>query len=239
MVQSAIMGSDFLTVRVQENPMVCSQDGFHVMNGREAINLTTEANLICQTDYVHDTTDKCPRRPVEGPVRQPCCDAAQEKKQSPAPKEMAPSTQGPTQSSSMAEMTEATDEPSTAEAATETPMPRPSRYGSRARKLNMDRFFRLSRRPTTAAPVIHSREEHDMKKGSGQQGTQGQVDLVVPGNGAKVIEEAGKGEKVRVVFLNFKVHSNSYFQIPDQVQRYPPSRTHSNNPARTHSLPLH
>jgi Leucine-rich repeat (LRR) protein len=36
---SAILGSDFLTVRVQENPFVCSQDGFHVMNGREAISL--------------------------------------------------------------------------------------------------------------------------------------------------------------------------------------------------------
>uniref|UniRef100_A0A915EDY7 Uncharacterized protein n=1 Tax=Ditylenchus dipsaci TaxID=166011 RepID=A0A915EDY7_9BILA len=69
---SAIMGSDFLTVRVQENPMVCSQDGFHVMNGREAINLTTEANLICQTDYIHDVADKCPRR-LERPARQPCC----------------------------------------------------------------------------------------------------------------------------------------------------------------------
>jgi hypothetical protein len=190
------MGSDFLTVRVQENPMVCSQDGFHVMNGREAINLTTEANLICQTDYVHDTTDKCPRRPVEGPVRQPCCDAAaQEKKQQ--PKEQAPSTEGPTTMSPMATQTEGdrtTGEPSTVEAATEAPTPRPSRYGSRARKLNMDRFFRLSRRPTQAPPVIHSREEHDIKKG-GQQ-PQSQVDLVVPGNGAKVVEEAGKGEKV-------------------------------------------
>lgn len=55
-----------------ENPMVCNQDGFHVMNGHEAINLTTEANLICHTDYVHDLTDKCPTR-KDMPVRPPCC----------------------------------------------------------------------------------------------------------------------------------------------------------------------
>lgn len=62
-------------VYLLENPQVCSQDGFHVMNGREAINLTTEANLICQTDYAHDVVDKCPRR-LDRPARPPCCRGA-------------------------------------------------------------------------------------------------------------------------------------------------------------------
>uniref|UniRef100_A0A914H1S9 Uncharacterized protein n=1 Tax=Globodera rostochiensis TaxID=31243 RepID=A0A914H1S9_GLORO len=75
---SSIMGSDFLTVRVQENPLVCTQDGFHVMNGREAINLTTEANLICKTNYANDVKDQCPRKP-EVPLRKPCCEATIQK----------------------------------------------------------------------------------------------------------------------------------------------------------------
>lgn len=56
-----------------ENPLVCTQDGFHVMNGREAINLTTEANLICKTDYANDVTDQCPRK-AETPIRKGCCE---------------------------------------------------------------------------------------------------------------------------------------------------------------------
>ncbi|VDK66810.1 unnamed protein product [Onchocerca ochengi] len=58
---SAIIGSDYLMVRLQENPMVCLQDGFHVMNGKDAINLTTEPNLICQTNYTHNLEDVCPK----------------------------------------------------------------------------------------------------------------------------------------------------------------------------------
>lgn len=42
------------------------------MNGREAINLTTEANLICQTDYLHNTIDKCPR-PIKKQIALTCC----------------------------------------------------------------------------------------------------------------------------------------------------------------------
>ncbi|KAK6030712.1 leucine Rich repeat-containing domain protein, partial [Ostertagia ostertagi] len=55
--QGAIQGSDHLTVRLQENPMVCLQDGFHVMNGNQAINLTTEPNNICKTNW-RDESDK-------------------------------------------------------------------------------------------------------------------------------------------------------------------------------------
>lgn len=44
------------------------------MNGREAINLTTEPNLICKTDFENDDVDNCPRRP-DPPPRKVCCDA--------------------------------------------------------------------------------------------------------------------------------------------------------------------
>ena len=44
-----------------ENPMVCTQDGFHVMNGNEFINLTTEANKICQGRWKEVTEDVCPK----------------------------------------------------------------------------------------------------------------------------------------------------------------------------------
>ncbi|VDM13390.1 unnamed protein product [Wuchereria bancrofti] len=52
--------------------MVCLQDGFHVMNGKEAINLTTEPNLICQTNYTNNLEDICPKN---SNVPQPpsCC----------------------------------------------------------------------------------------------------------------------------------------------------------------------
>jgi hypothetical protein len=186
MQPSAIMGSDFLTVRVQENPMVCSQDGFHVMNGREAINLTTEANLICNTDYVHDVNDSCPRRPVEGPVRQPCCEDHGRK-----PTTATTVTTTSTSATATAEtpmqpvgVSESTQMQTTAEVNSA----RMSRYG-KARKLNMDRFFRLSRRPTTAAPVIHSREEHAKQVPKNERTTDVGVDLVVPGNGEKVEAE--------------------------------------------------
>ncbi|ETN69557.1 leucine Rich repeat-containing domain protein, partial [Necator americanus] len=59
--QGAIQGTDHLTVRLQENPMVCSQDGFHVMNGPQAINLTTEPNNICKTNWHDATPDVCPK----------------------------------------------------------------------------------------------------------------------------------------------------------------------------------
>ncbi|EPB69660.1 leucine Rich repeat-containing domain protein [Ancylostoma ceylanicum] len=59
--QGAIQGSDHLTVRLQENPMVCSQDGFHVMNGPQAINLTTEPNNICKTNWQEESPDVCPK----------------------------------------------------------------------------------------------------------------------------------------------------------------------------------
>lgn len=53
--------------------MVCGEDGFHVMNGGEAINLTTEANLICKTDWQADVVDLCPKA-APRPVPPPCCE---------------------------------------------------------------------------------------------------------------------------------------------------------------------
>ena len=53
--------------------MVCSQDGFHVMNGKDAINLVNEPNLICKTDYTKDEKDICPKKGFERPVPASCC----------------------------------------------------------------------------------------------------------------------------------------------------------------------
>uniref|UniRef100_A0A915PUV6 Leucine-rich repeat-containing N-terminal plant-type domain-containing protein n=1 Tax=Setaria digitata TaxID=48799 RepID=A0A915PUV6_9BILA len=69
---SSIIGSDYLMVRLQENPMVCLQDGFHVMNGKEAINLTTEPNLICQTNHTNNLEDICPKN-SDAPQLPICC----------------------------------------------------------------------------------------------------------------------------------------------------------------------
>lgn len=44
------------------------------MNGKEAINLTKEANLVCQTEYINDITDKCPLRQKK-PITSRCCNS--------------------------------------------------------------------------------------------------------------------------------------------------------------------
>ncbi|KAI1725771.1 leucine rich repeat domain-containing protein [Ditylenchus destructor] len=161
---SAIMGSDFLTVRVQENPLVCSQDGFHVMNGREAINLTTEANLICQTDYIHDVTDKCPRR-LDRPIRQPCCSNGQKNQPSTSTTEIpssstmtsssiASSSLMPLSSMSSSEQPTTSPTPSSTTEQPTSPAVTESRAAMRARKLNMERFWRLQRRPADMAGMV-------------------------------------------------------------------------------------
>ena len=43
------------------------------MNGRQAISLTSEPNLICQTDYTKDIEDVCPKKEFERPAPKPCC----------------------------------------------------------------------------------------------------------------------------------------------------------------------
>ncbi|KHN82694.1 Leucine-rich repeat-containing protein 15 [Toxocara canis] len=142
----AITGSDHLTVRLQENPMVCSQDGFHVMNGREAINLTTEPNLICKTDYMKDTKDVCPKG-VEPPQPPPCCSRMHV---SATTTTTTPST---TDLTTVAETstTDIQDETSEHPVTKTTP-----------RKLNLERFFRLSRRPVDSkfSPFLRHRMPH-------------------------------------------------------------------------------
>ncbi|CAK5049389.1 unnamed protein product [Meloidogyne enterolobii] len=152
---SAIMGSDFLTVRVQENPLVCAQDGFHVMNGREAINLTTEPNLICKTDYENDDIDKCPRRP-DPPPRKVCCDAAPKPtiltSTSTLPTttttELVTSTSLKNEISNLTTPVSSTSSPLTV---TESKISTKEELSSRAKQLNMARFYRLSKRPDLIA----------------------------------------------------------------------------------------
>ncbi|KAK0396388.1 hypothetical protein QR680_001701 [Steinernema hermaphroditum] len=121
----AISGTDHLTVRLQENPMVCSQDGFHVMNGREAINLTTEPNLVCKTDYTHDIQDICPKK--EKPAPMPMCVK-------------------PKYDETTTTTTVTTTMPTTT---TKVVTPRePSTIPGR--RMNMERFWRLSKRPNDA-----------------------------------------------------------------------------------------
>lgn len=80
------------TLYASENPMVCLQDGFHVMNGQQAINLTTEENRICKTNWREDPENVCPKvsqperstlpnrdcisvaiQAIARPVLPPCC----------------------------------------------------------------------------------------------------------------------------------------------------------------------
>ncbi|KAK0396387.1 hypothetical protein QR680_001701 [Steinernema hermaphroditum] len=109
----------------KQNPMVCSQDGFHVMNGREAINLTTEPNLVCKTDYTHDIQDICPKK--EKPAPMPMCVK-------------------PKYDETTTTTTVTTTMPTTT---TKVVTPRePSTIPGR--RMNMERFWRLSKRPNDA-----------------------------------------------------------------------------------------
>uniref|UniRef100_A0A0R3RQW4 Leucine-rich repeat-containing protein let-4 n=1 Tax=Elaeophora elaphi TaxID=1147741 RepID=A0A0R3RQW4_9BILA len=126
---SAIIGSDYLMVRLQENPMVCLQDGFHVMNGKEAINLTTEPNLICQTNYTNNLEDICPKN---SDVPQPplCC----------------------SKSTSKADKTISTLRLGTKTTTTSTTAPTHEPlnihpHNVHTKKFNTERFMRLSQRP--------------------------------------------------------------------------------------------
>ncbi|VDK38362.1 unnamed protein product, partial [Gongylonema pulchrum] len=126
----AIIGSDYLMVRLQENPMVCLQDGFHVMNGKEAINLTTEPNLICKTNYTNDMQDVCPKK-VNVPQPPLCCSKSTPK----IDKEPSLLRYEATTTSSVK---------SSALPANALPSLRNSIH---SKKFNMERFLRLSQRP--------------------------------------------------------------------------------------------
>ncbi|KAI6177317.1 hypothetical protein M3Y97_00893500 [Aphelenchoides bicaudatus] len=147
--KASLMGTDFLAVRVEENPLVCNQeDGFHVMNGHEAINLTTEVNAICKTDYVSASKHhKCPTR-TKTPERAVCCS-----------KHKSSSTTASTTTTPKPEASSTTVAPKMDEkqlvAAMEAAAQKIARNeqamasaAAAARRLNMDRFMRLSRKPT-------------------------------------------------------------------------------------------
>uniref|UniRef100_A0A0N5B228 LRRCT domain-containing protein n=1 Tax=Strongyloides papillosus TaxID=174720 RepID=A0A0N5B228_STREA len=137
----AIDGSDYLTVRLQENPMVCSQDGFHVMNGHDAINLTTEPNNICKTEYNHDFIDICPKK-ISAPGPQPCCTQKVSK----------PTTTTPIPIKKKTKLLLSTPKPKVKILDMQPPQVVPDSAGSnmhiKRRKFNMERFWRLSKRPT-------------------------------------------------------------------------------------------
>ncbi|VDN04552.1 unnamed protein product [Thelazia callipaeda] len=124
----AIIGSDYLMVRLQENPMVCLQDGFHVMNGNEAINLTTEPNLVCQTNYTNNVEDVCPKS-NDSPQAQPCCSKSVTKLDKPysTTSLLVTTTFSTTQSIKSS--------------------PKIHRNGIHKKKFNLERFMRLSQRP--------------------------------------------------------------------------------------------
>ncbi|CAI4233185.1 unnamed protein product [Auanema sp. JU1783] len=143
--QGAISGSDHLTVRLQENPMVCTADGFHVMNGREAINLTTEPNLICKGNWRKPMDQTCAKKHTR-PYHPVCCGVEET---TPGPSttttaatttEMPEETEKPVETVDEEESTEEEEEEveeSTTEAVSTTT------EETTTRKINMMRFMRL------------------------------------------------------------------------------------------------
>ncbi|KIH69553.1 leucine Rich repeat-containing domain protein [Ancylostoma duodenale] len=150
--QGAIQGSDHLTVRLQENPMVCSQDGFHVMNGPQAINLTTEPNNICKTNWQEDSPEVCPKA-LSRPVPPPCCN-----------RKPVTTTTAPTTTTTVATTTiaETTHEPTTTESTTTTTEATTTTKVPK-RKVNMDRFWRLSHRPAAGSPFMRHKVSSALK----------------------------------------------------------------------------
>jgi len=141
----AITSTDHLTVRLQENPFVCSQDGFHVMNGRTAINLTNEPNFICKTDYTRLSPDQCPTRKERPPIA-PCCSKT------------LPMGQESTMSSAVSlEMTPSIIEQTTPASS--------SAQHAAARRLNMQRFFKLSQ--TRRGEVTQKKPGNGLQSGTG------------------------------------------------------------------------
>uniref|UniRef100_A0A7E4VMU4 LRRCT domain-containing protein n=1 Tax=Panagrellus redivivus TaxID=6233 RepID=A0A7E4VMU4_PANRE len=150
MESSALTGSNTKNIQLMENPFVCTQDGYHVLNGQEAINLTTAENLICATDYTHDNTDACPTR-KELPVPAPCCVR---------PVLEAPTTLAPFTAPPVADTTTVIIINGAERETTTTPAPRPvmttvdpKAQAERLNKINMARFWRLSGRTPPGGDV--------------------------------------------------------------------------------------
>ncbi|CAD5222345.1 unnamed protein product [Bursaphelenchus xylophilus] len=164
---SSIMGPDFLTTRIQENPLVCKQDGFHVMNGRDALNLTNEPNLICKTP----TKEQCPQK-GNRPAPQVCnCKKATKKLATAAPTTLpttttaVPETSVPTSAAPVKPSAEERNLVAAIAAAAQRHQQNQmlsqhdlDKAAEAARRLNMERFMRLSKTP--AEGIIHQ-AHHD------------------------------------------------------------------------------
>uniref|UniRef100_A0A914WNM6 Leucine-rich repeat-containing protein let-4 n=1 Tax=Plectus sambesii TaxID=2011161 RepID=A0A914WNM6_9BILA len=132
----ALTASQHVTVMLQENPLVCSQDGYHIVQGGQAIHLLNEPNLVCQTDFTRDDKDVCPTR-KDRPAPPPCCQALKNV-----------TTPSPLSLTTGAAVTPAgTNQvggvPQVANGFVPSVLNTP-----RSRAVNMERFWRLSRRPT-------------------------------------------------------------------------------------------
>uniref|UniRef100_A0A0N5ATT6 Leucine-rich repeat-containing protein let-4 n=1 Tax=Syphacia muris TaxID=451379 RepID=A0A0N5ATT6_9BILA len=173
--QGEITGSNHLTVRLQENPMVCSQDGFHVMNGRQAISLTSEPNLICKTDYTKDDKDVCPKKSFEKPKPSFCCERekAKTKQTTPAAEstttEIISTTTDSTITSTLTDIDSTTDMKSTEASEPQKKLQvtkpivgiaQPTPNNNKYKKFNMARFIKLSRRPNAATDIILKKTEN-------------------------------------------------------------------------------
>ncbi|CAD5216460.1 unnamed protein product [Bursaphelenchus okinawaensis] len=159
---SSIMGSDFLTTRTQENPFVCKQDGFHVMNGREALNLTNEPNLICKAV----PKAQCPQK-GNRPTPPPCnCKKSVKKTTTTSAPTTPTTTVAPTTAFTQAAATRASPEERNLVAAIAAAAQKHQqaqmlsqqdldRAAEAARRLNMERFMRLSKTPTDPQLTAH------------------------------------------------------------------------------------
>uniref|UniRef100_A0A915K5R2 Leucine-rich repeat-containing protein let-4 n=1 Tax=Romanomermis culicivorax TaxID=13658 RepID=A0A915K5R2_ROMCU len=71
---TTVTASPQVTILAQENPMVCGQHGYHIIQNNQPIYLTNESNTICKSDHaVKD--DMCPTR-NEQRQAPPCCQAS-------------------------------------------------------------------------------------------------------------------------------------------------------------------
>lgn len=136
------------------------------MNGNEAINLTTEVNAICKTDYMSTLKQhECPNRPAKMPEHAPCCSKRKNQrivhvtirmfldKSSSSSSSTATTPKPITTTTTMTEAPKMDEKQLVAamEAAAQNMARNEQAMASAAaaaRRLNMDRFMRLSRKPT-------------------------------------------------------------------------------------------
>lgn len=166
---SAISSSAHITVLLQgeapfnnrvtvlfraENPLVCTQQGYHIVQGGRPIHLVTEKDAICASNYDPSVPASCPNKAMPPPTLFCCNDA-------PATTTKAPTT---TTAATAAPATRATPPRIpvrvTPRTGTQTPStliprisfsPRATAVSPRttpARPVDLSRFWRLTRPPT-------------------------------------------------------------------------------------------